>query len=90
VKFNFRRQHRVHPFGGVTGGFRYFHEDVPTAEARRLKFTADLSGGIQIINESRHAFTIGYKYQHLSNGGRSPVNPNVDVQMVYAGFSVFR
>jgi hypothetical protein len=90
VKFNFRRQHRIQPFGGVTGGFRYFREDVPTAAALRLKFTADLSGGIQIINGSRRALTIGYKYQHLSNGGRSPVNPNVDVQMVYAGFSMFR
>jgi len=90
VKFNFRRQHRVQPFGGVTGGFLYFREDVPTAGSRPLKFTADFSGGIQIINGSRRAFTIGYKYKHLSNGGRSPVNPNVDVQMVYAGFSVFR
>jgi len=90
VKFNFRRQHRVQPFGGVTGGFLYFREDVPTAGARPLKFTADFSGGIQIINGSRRAFTIGYKYKHLSNGGRSPFNPNVDVQMVYAGFSMFR
>lgn len=90
LKFNFRRQHRVQPFGSVTGGCRYFREDVPTPEARRLKFTADLSGGVQFINGSRRAFTIGYKYQHLSNGGRSPINPNFDVQMVYAGFSMFK
>src|SRR4029077_10275580 len=90
VKFNFRRQHRVEPFGGVTGGFRYFREEVPSVGALRLKFTADLSGGIQIINGSRRAFTIGYKYQHLSNGTRSPLNPTVDVQMVYAGFPFFR
>lgn len=90
LKFNFRRQHRVQPFAGATGGFLYFREDVPISEARRFKFTFDFSGGIQIINVSRRAFTIGYKYQHLSNGGRSPINPGVDVQMIYAGFSIFK
>jgi hypothetical protein len=90
LKFNFRRQHRVQPFAAATGGFLYFREDVPISDARRFKFTFDFSGGIQIINGSRRAFTIGYKYQHLSNGGRSPINPGLDVQMIYAGFSIFR
>lgn len=52
--------------------------------------TFDFGGGIQIINSSRRAFTIGYKYQHISNGDRSPINPGVDVQLVYAGFSIFK
>jgi Lipid A 3-O-deacylase (PagL) len=90
LKFNFRRQHRVQPFAEGTGGFLYFREDVPIPEALRFKFTFDLSGGIQIINGSRRAFTIGYKYKHLSNGSRSPINPGIDVQMVYAGFSIFK
>jgi hypothetical protein len=90
LKFNFRRQHRVQPFAAATGGFLYFREDVPIPEARRFKFTFDFSGGIQIVKRSRRALTIGYKYQHLSNGGRSPINPGVDVQMVYAAFSMFK
>jgi hypothetical protein len=90
LKFNFRRQHRVQPFAGGTGGFVYFREDVPIPNALRFKFTFDVSGGIQIINLSRRSFTIGYRYKHLSNGGRSPINPGVDVQMVFAGFSMFK
>ena len=90
LKFNFRRQHRVQPFASSTGGFLYFREDVPVSGAKRFNFTFDVGGGIQIINDSRRAFTIGYKYQHISNGGTSPINPGVDVQIVYAGFSIFR
>jgi hypothetical protein len=48
------------------------------------------SGGVQIVNSNRWAFTIGYKYQHISNGYRANFNPGVDVQMIFAGFSVFK
>jgi Lipid A 3-O-deacylase (PagL) len=90
LKFNFRPRHRVQPFANTTGGFLYFREDVPVPGAARFNFTFDFSGGIQLINSSRRAFTIGYKYQHISNGERSSINPGVDVQVIYAGFSIFR
>ncbi len=90
LKFNFRRNRRVQPFGSTTGGFLYFSKDVPVDGAARFNLTFDFGGGVQIINSSRRAFIIGYKYQHISNGRRSSINPGVDVQMVYAGFSIFR
>src|SRR6266516_262983 len=90
LKFNFRRQQRVQPFASANGGFLYFTEDVPAAGAARFNFTFDFNGGVQIVNSSRRAFTLGYKYQHISNGYRSSINPGVDVQMIYAGFSIFK
>ena len=90
LKFNFRRNRRVQPFGQTTGDFLYFNEQVPVAGAARFNFTFDFSGGVQIVNRNRRAFTIGYKYQHISNGGRSSINPGVDVQMIFAAFSVFK
>lgn len=90
LKFNFRRQQRVQPFVAATGGFLYFKEDVPVAGAARFNFTFDFGGGLQIINSNRRSLSIGYKYQHISNGDRSSINPGVDVQMVYVGFSIFR
>lgn len=90
LKFNFRRNRRVQPFGQATGGFLYFNEQVPLAGAARFNFTFDFSGGVQIVNSNRRAFTIGYKYQHISNGYRANFNPGVDVQMIFAGFSVFK
>jgi hypothetical protein len=90
LKFNFRRNRRVQPFGQATGGFLYFSEQVPIAGAARFNFTFDFSGGVQIVNSNRRAFTVGYKYQHISNGYRATFNPGVDVQMIYAGFSIFK
>lgn len=90
LKFNFRRDRRVQPFGQATGGFLYFNEQVPIAGAARFNFTYDFSGGVQIVNSNRRAFTIGYKYQHISNGYRATFNPGVDVQMIFAGFSIFK
>jgi hypothetical protein len=90
LKFNFRRNRKVQPFGQATGGFLYFNEDVPVAGAARFNFTFDFSGGVQMVNRNRRAFTIGYKYQHISNGYRTTFNPGVDVQMLFVGFSVFK
>ena len=90
LKLNFRRQKRVQPFAAATGGFLYFSEQVPVAGSSQFNFTYDFSGGIQIVNGNKRSFTIGYKYHHISNGYTGTFNPGVDVQMIYAGFSVFK
>jgi Lipid A 3-O-deacylase (PagL) len=90
LKFNFRRNRRVQPFAHATGGFLYFSRQVPIDGASQFNFTFDFSGGVQIVNRNRRAFTIGYKYGHISNANTGFFNPGVDVQMVWAGWSVFR
>jgi hypothetical protein len=90
LKGNFRRNRRVQPFGQATGGFLYFSQQVPVAGASQYNFTFDFSGGVQIVNSNRHSFTIGYKFQHISNGSTAPFNPGVDVQMICGGFSLFK
>jgi hypothetical protein len=90
LKFNFRRNRRVQPFGQATGGFLYFTEQVPVAGASQFNFTFDFSGGVQVVNSNRRSFTIGYKYQHISNGETGNFNPGVDVQIIFAGFSIFK
>jgi opacity protein-like surface antigen len=90
LKLNFRRTQTLQPFASGTAGFLYFSKDVPVPGAKRFNFTFDFGGGVQIVRNSGRAITVGYKYQHISNGDRSPINPGVDVQMLYAGFSIFR
>jgi hypothetical protein len=90
LKFNFRRNRRVQPFGQATGGFLYFSQQVPVAGASQFNFTFDFSGGVQIVNGNRRSFIIGYKFQHISNGRTATFNPGVDAQMIFGGFSVFR
>jgi len=90
LKLNFRRSQTFQPFASGSGGFLYFSKDVPRPGAKRFNFTFDFGGGVQIVRNSGRAITIGYKYQHISNGDRSPINPGVDVQMIYGGFSIFK
>ena len=90
LKLNFRRSKMLRPFVSGTGGFIYFSEDVPLPGAARFNFTYDFGGGIDIVRESGRGITGGYKYQHISNGYRSPINPGVDVQMIYVGYSIRR
>jgi hypothetical protein len=90
LKFNFRRNKRVQPFGASSGGFLYFNEKVPVSGAARFNFTFDFQGGVQIIKSNQRSFMIGYKYNHISNGYHAPINPGVDVQMFFFGFSIFR
>ena len=90
LKLNFRRTKMLQPFASGTAGFLYFSKDVPVPGAKRFNFTFDFGGGVQIVRNSGRAITIGYKYQHISNGDRSPINPGVDVQMFYGGFSIFK
>ena len=90
LKLNFRRTQTLQPFVGGTAGFLYFSKDVPVAGAKRFNFTFDFGGGIDIVSNSRRAITVGYKYQHISNADRSPINPGVDVQLIYVGYSIRR
>lgn len=87
LKLNFRRSNKIQPFASTSGGFLYFTDDVPVPGAARFNFTYDFGGGVQIVKESGRAIMIGYKYNHISNGYHSPINPGVDVQMIYVGYS---
>ncbi len=91
-RFIFNRGGRIKPFASTSGGFLYFRRPVPNdvALATRFNFTFEFSGGLQIFTRSRRAVTIGYKLQHISNGGRSSVNPGLDANVIYVGFSLFR
>ena len=90
LKFNFRRDRRVQPFGQATGGFLYFAEQVPISNASQFNFTFDFSGGVQIVNSNRRSFIFGYKFHHFSNARTATFNPGVDAQMIFAGFSILK
>ena len=86
LKLNFRRSQMLQPFASGTAGFLYFSKQVPVSGASQFNFTFEFGGGVDIVRDSRHGISIGYKYQHISNGYTSPINPGVDVQMVHVGY----
>lgn len=89
-KLNFRKEKRLQPFAGTSGGLFYFTKDVPVINASKFNFTFDFGGGVQIFTRNKRAVTIGYKYQHISNGGTARVNPGIDANIFYVGVSVFK
>lgn len=86
----FRPQNRPKPFVSTSGGFIFFGDPVPRLNGARFNFTYDFGGGVQVFRDSRWAFTFGYKYQRLSNGGRALNNPGFDGHVVYFGYSIFK
>jgi hypothetical protein len=89
-KFIFRRRNRVQPFASTSGGFLYFAKQVPAPGSSQFNFTFEFSGGVQLFTASRKSITLGYKFQHVSNGGTAAFNPGLDANVIYAGFSIFK
>jgi hypothetical protein len=89
---DFGRRHKVYSFLETNEGIIASSEPIPinVPGATGLNFLIDLGGGIRIKTGQRQAITLGYKFLHISNGFTSPVNPGVDNNVFYAGFSILK
>ena len=66
----------LQPFVSGSGGFLYFYQRTCRfQEPLRFNFTYDFGGGIQIVKDSGRGITVGYKYNHISNGYHASINP---------------
>jgi hypothetical protein len=90
LKLGFRRSQMLQPFANGSAGFLYFSKQVPVAGASQFNFTFDFGGGLDIVKDGRRAISIGYKFQHISNGYTATINPGVDIQMIFVGYSIRR
>ena len=88
----FGRHHRVHPYLQTNEGIIASSEPIPinVIGATGLNFVIDVGGGVRIRTSERRAVSLGYKFLHISNGFTSAVNPGVDNNVFYAGFSILR
>ncbi len=67
----------------------YFKKPFPDERGVPFNFTLELGGGIEIIILENISLTAGYKYHHMSNGQFGEVNPGVDSNIFYTGFTIF-
>jgi Lipid A 3-O-deacylase (PagL) len=93
LKLNFLREHRLQPFVASTAGLvasvRPIPVDIPNGT--QFNFTFDFQAGFQLYNpDHSHAWTLAYKYQHISNAYRHSLNPGVDLHVITLGYSFFR
>jgi hypothetical protein len=89
---DFARGHRVYPYLETDEGIITSSEPIPidVSGATGLNFLIDLGGGVRIKTGERHGISLGYKFLHISNGFTSAVNPGVDNNVFYAGFSILK
>jgi hypothetical protein len=88
-KINFGQESWIKPFLSASVGFLYFQDEVPVPDSSRFNFTPEIGAGLQFFLTPRTALTLGYKFHHISNAGRSRRNPGLDSNVVYLGYSFF-
>jgi Lipid A 3-O-deacylase (PagL) len=73
-------------FIGGSAGVLGFTRNTPVPEARRFNFVMEAGAGAEVLSRDGRAVIVGYRFNHLSNGGTAEVNPGVDTHFLYLGF----
>ncbi len=74
-------------FAEVSGGLLHTGQPVP-ARTTTFNFIDQAGFGVRFERTPRFAWLAGYRFQHISNGGRIRPNPGLNFNFAYAGFSV--
>jgi lipid A 3-O-deacylase PagL len=93
LKLNFLRRQRFQFFGASTTGFVVSVRPIPVDVhgETQFNFDFDFQAGFQLYNSSRNrAWMFGYKYQHISNAYRGQINPGVDLNTIFVGYSFYK
>jgi hypothetical protein len=93
LKLNFLRRQRFQFFGTSTAGFVASVRPIPVDVhgETQFNFDFDIQAGFQLYNSSRkRAWMFGYKYQHISNAYRGQINPGVDLNTIFVGYSFYK
>jgi hypothetical protein len=70
---------------GADGGMVWFARAVPDPDERRLNFSLDGRAGLELRVARELILTVGYRFNHISNGGAGPVNPGMNSHMFELG-----
>ena len=91
MRWNFAplRSGSVRVFAEASGGLLYTNEAVPPGTTA-FNFIDQTGFGMRLGRHPRRAWLLGYRFQHISNGGRVTPNPGANFNYVYAGVSFHR
>ncbi|MEL7834694.1 acyloxyacyl hydrolase [Fodinibius sp. Rm-B-1B1-1] len=88
-QLNINQNNIIQPFFKSSAGFMYFKKPFPDERGVPFNFTLELGGGIEVMVLENISLSAGYKYHHMSNGQFGEVNPGVDSNIFYTGFTIF-
>lgn len=77
-------------FAEASGGGVTFARAVPKPDARALNFLASAGAGIRVGRRGRggRAYSLGYRFTHLSNANTAPSNPGYNAHIFYLGVTL--
>ena len=81
---------RIQPFLSTNGGVVYYDQRVLSPEGSQWMYTIDFGCGLHFFRKARQDWSLGYRYQHLSNANISEHNPGTDANTFYLAVSRFR
>lgn len=79
----------LHLFAEASGGIFLTNNAVPLGTTQ-FNFIDQAGFGLRIGGHPSRMWLVGYRFQHISNGGRVKPNPGVNLNFVYAGVSFLR
>ena len=89
-QFNWLPEKRVQPLFELTAGFIRSAHEFPLPDSTRWNFTLSIGLGLQFSVRPGRLITAGYKLHHVSNANLGDVNPGINTNVFFAGFSWFK
>lgn len=89
IRWNFPGVGTARVFGEVSGSLLFTTAPVPV-RTTTFNFMDQAGFGVRFAENRRRAWLVGYRFQHISNGGRVKPNPGANFNFVYLGFSYLR
>jgi len=88
-QINLNQHNKVQPFLKSSAGFMYFKKPFPDNRGVQFNLTLELGTGVEIMIFDNISLSVGYKYHHMSNGQLGEINPGIDSNIFYTGFTIF-
>jgi opacity protein-like surface antigen len=88
-QFNLNQHNTIQPFLKSSTGFMYFKKPFPDSRGVQFNLTLELGVGVEVMVLDNISLSFGYKYHHMSNGHLGEINPGIDSNIFYSGFTIF-
>jgi hypothetical protein len=85
LKWNFTPHGRVAPYFEMAGGAVITNKDIPPG-VNSFNFTPTADAGVRILH-GKYAWSIGFRWLHISDAGITQLNPGDDTIGVRIGFN---
>jgi len=90
LRWNFSAAKQVRPFAEASAGVMLIDWETPGPGRVVGNFNEQIGFGLRVGRPSGTGLVGGFRYQHISNGGRAHPSSGVDTYLVYAGVSFVR